>query len=116
MTEENTARSPLRYRISKRKSRRRPESVEKIVQGAFRKYGLADKLAKYTFVLHWKEIVGAGLASKSYPEKIRNGVLAVKVSSSAWAQEMTFQKDIILNRLQGYLSESQQVRDIKFYV
>lgn len=108
--------STLRYRVSKKRRRRQPQPVQAALESAFRRFGIGDRLAKYTFVLHWKEIVGEEIAKRSFPERIRNGVLKVKVSNSVWAQELTFQKQIILNRLKKHLSEGQDVHDIKFYV
>lgn len=92
------------------------EAVEKILEQALKRTGLAQDIARYKFVLHWDEIVGAEIAKRAKPDSVRKGILFVKVSNSAWAQELTFQKDIILKRLNNYVSDENPVHDVRFYV
>ena len=47
----------------------------------------------------WKEVVGQTYAENSRPSKIRNKQLTVSVSDSIWLQEMTYYKEIILEKL-----------------
>ncbi len=108
--------SGLRYRVRKTGPRRSPQAVELVLKNAFRRFGLDKKIASYRFVLHWKEIVGEEIAKRAFPERIQRDVLSVRVTSSVWAQELTFQKSVIIHRLQKYLGEDQTVRDIRFYV
>jgi len=79
------------------------------------KYGLDKDIARYQFVLYWKNIVGAAAAARAQPECIRGNTLVVKVANSAWAQELSFQKAVILSRLKKYSGDN-TVEDIKFYV
>ena len=99
-----------------RPSKRAPLAAEKVLALALKKYGLDKDIARYKFVLHWKEIVGEEIAKRTRPECIRKNALVVRVSSSTWAQELGFQKDIILARLKKFLSGDAAVSDIQFYV
>ncbi len=47
----------------------------------------------------WKEVVGQTYAENSRPSKIRKKQLTVTVSDSIWLQELTFFKEIILEKL-----------------
>lgn len=47
----------------------------------------------------WRRAVGDRLAQRTYPERINEGVLTVRVPSSTWAQEMSFLSDVVLERL-----------------
>lgn len=99
-----------------RPRRRDPVAAEKVLALALKKYGIDKDIARYKFVLHWKEIVGEEIAKRTRPECIRKNALVVRVSSSTWAQELGFQKDVILGRLKRFLSSDLAVTDIHFYV
>ncbi len=104
-----------RYRIPKRKKRfAKPQVVQGILRSALKRRGLDQKIARYEFVLHWAEIVGEEIAKRAHPEKIRGNTLVVRVSNAAWAQELSFQKSIILRRLHKFLEDETIVRDIVF--
>ena len=47
----------------------------------------------------WKEVVGQTYAENARPSKIRKKQLTVTVSDSIWLQELTFFKEIILEKL-----------------
>jgi len=99
-----------------RPRRRDPIAAEKVLALALKKYGIDKDIARYKFVLHWKEIVGEEIAKRTRPECIRKDALVVRVANSAWAQELGFQKDVILARLKRFLSHETAVSDIQFYV
>ena len=99
-----------------RPRRRDPVAAEKVLALALKKYGIDKDIARYKFVLHWKEIVGEEIAKRTRPECIRKDALVVRVANSAWAQELSFQKDVILARLKRFLSGDTPVSDIHFYV
>lgn len=96
--------------------RRRPQLVNDVLRMALKKYGLDEEISRYEFVLHWKEIVGEPIAAVAQPESFKNGLLTVRVKNSAWAQELTFQKSVILGRLKRYLKHGQEAREIFFRV
>jgi predicted nucleic acid-binding Zn ribbon protein len=96
--------------------RKSPEKAQKILTLALKKFGIDKDIARYKFVLHWREIVGDDVAERSRPECFRNGALVVRVSSSTWAQELSFQKDAILRRLKAFVGSEMEVNDVQFYV
>jgi hypothetical protein len=49
----------------------------------------------------WHKAVGARIASRTEPGRLRSGVLTVHAASSAWAQELTFLSAEILARVQA---------------
>ncbi len=96
--------------------RRTPSEIAGILKSVLKRNDLGEKMARYEFVLHWAEIVGPEIAKRTRAECIRNGVLVVAVNNSVWAQELTFNKAMILKRLRERLSRSESVRDVSFYV
>lgn len=92
------------------------ERVEGVLRSALKGAGLDKEIARYSFVLHWPEIVGEKIAARTRPECIRNRALVVKVPDSYWAQELSFQKQVILKRLQRFIRSDEIVEDVMFYV
>ncbi len=93
-----------------------PVLLRGILGRTLEKFGLDKDMARYQFVLRWKEIVGDEIAQRSRPESLRKRTLVVSVVSSAWAQELSFQKHIILHRLKKILGDEPPIDDIMFCV
>lgn len=106
-----SANTGTRYKASDRTS-----SVGQILSRVLRRSGLDQKLAKYQFIEFWPQIVGKVISERAKPEAIRNKVLIVRVENSNWAQELSFQKEVIKNRLNNFLGVEQSITDIHFYV
>ena len=95
---------------------RHPVPVQGVLMGALQRYGLAEGFSRYQFVTRWNEIVGREIAKRAWPERLRGDTLVVRVCNSAWAQELSFQKEVILKRLQRFVDDEKSVKDIAFYV
>lgn len=54
----------------------------------------------------WREIVGDQLADKCVLERYDKGTLWIAASGNAWAQEIRFQKTIILERMNEMAGEN----------
>ncbi len=91
-------------------------AVKSTLAGLLAKYNLDKEFARYEFILHWRDIVGEDIAKRTRPECIRNGTLVVAVCNSAWAQELSFNKLVILKKLKAKISHEEVVRDVSFYV
>lgn len=61
----------------------------------------------------WQRAVGERLALKTYPERITDGVLTVRVPSSTWAQELSLLSEVVLQRLAG---AGHKVGKLRFHV
>lgn len=60
----------------------------------------------------WIEVVGPVVAAQTRPLTIQRGVLKVATASSAWAQNLVFERQRILAKLNGLLP--QPLEDIRF--
>lgn len=47
----------------------------------------------------WAELMGPTIAEHAVPDRFENGTLWLAATGSAWAQEIRFQKDRILEKL-----------------
>lgn len=61
----------------------------------------------------WQRAVGERLAQKTYPERINDGVLTVRVPSSTWAQELSLLSETVLERLRA---KGHRVQKLRFHV
>jgi len=61
----------------------------------------------------WKKVIGEGVVRRAIPLRLREGVLTVRVASSAWVQQLSMLRDELKQRLgtHGY-----KVTDIRFSV
>jgi hypothetical protein len=61
----------------------------------------------------WRRVVGPGVVRCAMPLRLRDEVLLVRVSSSAWAQQLSMMRELLCERLTeaGY-----KVRDLRFNV
>jgi len=64
-------------------------------------------------LLCWAETVGAIVAAQTSPSSISKSVLRVATSSSSWAQNISFQRHLILKKLNNRLEHP--LADIRFF-
>lgn len=98
-----------------------PKVVKDLLSGTFSKFGIDQQLSRYGFVLEWESIVGVEIALRSKPHAVERGVLTIRVVNSEWAQELAFQKELLLARIAKYGENSgnavtASVKDIRFVV
>ena len=91
-------------------------TVESILKKALKRNGIENDITRYKFVTQWGEIVGEELAKRTKPAMLRNGVLIVNVSNSAWAQELSLRKEVIITRLKRISDDASAVTDVQFMV
>lgn len=64
----------------------------------------------------WEEVVGPDLYQRSRPDKYGRGTVWVAVTGSAWAQELRFMKDLILERLRELAGDPRLFQEVRFGV
>ena len=93
-----------------------PQEVSEVLARALGRTGLAKEINRYRFVLHWEEIVGKEIARFAHPEGFKDGRLIVSVMTSAWAQELSFHREVILSRLRKFAGDELEIKDLIFQV
>lgn len=91
------------------------EKLGEVLKKSLKRLDLSPKLEEYGIWPIWNEIVGVTIARNAQPEKIRNGTLFVKVSSSTWMQELQYMKEMISEKLNQSLGR-EVVKNIFFVV
>lgn len=90
------------------------ERLKEIIDQSLKRLDLVERLTDYEVWPIWNEIVGRTVARNAQPEKIRNGTLFVKVTSSTWMQQLQYMKEMITEGLNKRLGR-ETVKNI-FYV
>ncbi len=91
-------------------------NVKSILSKVLSHRGMDKRVERYEFILHWHSIVGSRLAEVTKPDCIRNKTLIVNTPHSVWAQELTFMKPTLLQKLSHYLKPGDVVTDMVFRV
>ena len=98
--------------------RKTPQSIDRVGEvlgNSLKRLDLSYRLNEYGVWPVWDEVVGKTIALNAQPEKIRNGTLFVKVTSSVWMQQLQFMKEMIAEKLNHRLNR-EVVKNIFFVV
>lgn len=59
--------------------------------------GLTDTVRAHRIVTEWRAMVGERIAARTWPDGLKDGVLWVRVASSAWLHELTLMRAQLLD-------------------
>ena len=90
-----------------------PTSVADVLSSLLKRVDPDQQLRAYHIWTFWREEVGELIARRAHPERVRNGILFVTVTSHSWMQELQFMKTEIRERLNARLG-AELIRDIFF--
>lgn len=88
------------------------QSLGKVLGGLEGQYHTQERRQFQQMLRCWVEVVGPIVAAQTRPLSFRQGVLKVATSSSAWAQNLMFERQRILNKLNHLLMT--EITDIRF--
>ena len=96
-------------------ARRGPQPIKNVISELMARQGLGSQLAAEARQEAWQEVVGPQMAAYTRCGRIYRQRLEVIVANSTMIQELTFQKQEIVSRLQE-LAPEMNIRDIRFRV
>ncbi len=70
-----------------------------VLKDLIHRYGLEAPMFEATLRERWPDIVGKAIAAHTKPGPIRHRRLTVYVESSAWLQELTLAKEVLLRQV-----------------
>ncbi|HHY34774.1 MAG TPA: DUF721 domain-containing protein [Firmicutes bacterium] len=91
------------------------ETTYEILCRALERDGKLAAASRYRVYELWDSVVGQRIARHAQVLHVQNGVLTVKTSSPVWAQELTFMKEELLQKLNAALP-SAGFQDLRFVV
>ncbi len=89
------------------------QSLKIAIDSMLRKFGIDNAVAQNKALNMWDEIVGDNVARNTKPDRVEHGVIIVKVSSPTWRQELYFQKNEIIEKINNTIGK-RVIRDIRF--
>ena len=89
------------------------QSLKIAIDSMLRKFGIENAIAQNNALNIWSEIVGEKVAMNTEPDRVEHGVIIVKVSSPTWRQELFFQKNEIIKKINNTIGKN-VIRDIRF--
>ncbi|MEI6885613.1 MAG: DUF721 domain-containing protein [Bacteroidota bacterium] len=87
--------------------------LKEVVQEILKKYRLEDHLDETRVLENWGKICGPMIASHTIHLSVKNGILFISVDSAALRQELQYQKESLLDKLNKEAGRS-LIRDIVF--
>ena len=74
-------------------------SLGEAINDLLRVYGIDEAVHLHRATILWEEVVGPTIAQNSKALEVKGKTLFVKTRSSAWRNEIAFQKDEILKAI-----------------
>ena len=78
-----------------------------------RSAGLEKGIAQQNAMDIWPDVVGKNVSKNTEPVSVEHGTMTVKTETSAWRQELQFQKKQIIETLNKKLNKK-VIKDIRF--
>ena len=85
--------------------------LNKAFEKMLKKYAMETPIKQNQAIFLWKDIVGEQIASHTKAEKVSYGKLYISVDSPVWRNELVFQKEEILEKINIKL-EKVLIKDI----
>lgn len=89
------------------------QSLKLTIDKMLRRYGIDNAIAQNNALNVWNQVVGSRVAENTEPDKVEHGVIIVKVSTPTWRQELYFQKNEIIDKINEKIGKK-VIRDIRF--
>lgn len=90
-------------------------SVKTALKNMIKQMGIQKQINQKMACLVWNDIVGAEIRANTCPVYVRSGILFVTVKSSSWANQLTFLKRDLVQKINQNL-KGKIIRDIRFQV
>jgi len=87
-------------------------SLGEVINDLLRVYGIDKAVHLHRATVLWEEVVGSAIAQNSKALEVKGNMLFVKAKSSAWRNEIAFQKDEIINAINDKIG-SNLIKDIR---
>lgn len=81
-------------------------SLGDVIRQLADEYNLKNRLTQVSVVRLWEEILGPMVGRNTKEIRFQDGVLRVRIESSALRQELEFQKDDIISKLNDSLGQN----------
>jgi predicted nucleic acid-binding Zn ribbon protein len=104
--------------MAKRPSRRTRETAPAAdaIALALARVGVTEEVRTHRIITEWRDMVGERIATRTWPDGLKHGVLWIRVASSAWLHELTLMRAGILDGISRVLGEPRLVNELRFHL
>lgn len=78
--------------------------------------GLAEPLRAQRIAVEWRQLVGERIAARAWPDGLSRRTLWIRVSNSAWMQELGLLRPQLEQRLRQGLGEPSLFDEVRFHL
>ena len=89
----------------------KPSTIGDLIRGRLATLGLARKIKEASVTVSWPELVGPEIAAHTRVIKLEAGKLLVAVDEPTWRQELSYQKQMIREKINSSLGEGERLVD-----
>ena len=89
------------------------QELKRAIKSFLKKNNLETGVNQNKALLIWESVVGKKIGQNTTPDKVEHGVLVVRVKNATWRQELVFEKQNILTKLNLKLGKK-TIREIRF--
>jgi hypothetical protein len=102
---------------SERRRRTRDQTgAGALVGKVLESYGVDRDVREHRLVIEWSAIVGKRIAARTWPDGLSKGILWVRVSNSAWLQELSFLRKPIAQHANELCGDPPLVREVRLHI
>lgn len=91
------------------------QSLGNVLQGVLKKHNIFLDAEEQRLLEIWRKAVGPQISVQTRPDRLKRDTLFVKVSSSAWMQQLHVLKPEIIEKINGLLGK-ESVKNIHFSI
>jgi predicted nucleic acid-binding Zn ribbon protein len=104
--------------VKKRPSRRTRETAPAAdaIALALAKAGVTEEVRTHRIITEWRDMVGERIATRTWPDGLKDRTLWIRVASSAWLHELTLLRAQILDGITRVLGEPRLVDELRFHL
>jgi len=89
------------------------QHIGTVIKSFLHKSGLKKGVEEQKAIKIWNKTVGDKISKNTEPISIKNGIIIIKTTNSVWRQELQFQKQEIIKKLNQKLKKK-TIREIIF--
>jgi predicted nucleic acid-binding Zn ribbon protein len=110
------AKPPRPRRTLRQRRKKEAAPAAEAIAEALAFSGLTGAVRAHRIITEWREMVGDRVAARTWPDGLKDRVLWIRVSSSAWLHELTLVRAQILDGIHRVLGEPRLVDELKLHI
>tara|TARA_B100000470_G_C19694610_1_gene348083 strand:+ start:166 stop:441 length:276 start_codon:yes stop_codon:yes gene_type:complete len=89
------------------------EKLKTVLEKTLKETGAQERVRQGRAITLWPKAAGKEISKVTEATYLKNGVIFVKAESSSWRNELIFQKEEIINKINRLLKKK-IIKDIRF--